>query len=348
MIDFTHAKIEKLVIHKIGNKSMEEGVSLSKSEIELQDESTADILLSFFLSPFKSEDIYCFNPSKTHGEESVKEYTKQLFADSNQFYIQSAHIAKLLYEVSAHPNIKQGELYIASLSGCTVHDEEVDAIGIFKSEHKDTYIKIYQNNDRYDVDPEQGINIKKLDKACIICNADSEHGNILKIADNTNKNNEAVYWLEDFISAKIIETNYFNTNTFVKLCKEFSDNVLTEDNNVEKKEQLAFMAKSYDFLRQNPQVDIEDFKTEVIGNEQVIEHFNNFKEEFEESQDITPQSHFEVSQDALKKAKKYVKSVIKLDRNFHVYVHSRPDFIEKGFDNARNMNFYKLFFETES
>lgn len=347
MVNFNNARIEKLVIHKIGNKTIEEGVSLSKSEIILRDESISDILLSYFSLPFKSEDLYQFKDKNNH-DDSVKESAQLIFENPDEFYIHSANIAKQLYDVSNNPNIKPGELYIVFFNGCTINDEETNAIGIFKSENKDSYIKVFQQNDRFEVEHEEGINIKKLDKGCLIFNSDAESGYILKITDNTNKNNEAAYWITDFINAKMIENNYFNTQNFIQLCKNFSQEVLTEDNNVDKKEQLAFMGKSVDYLKKNQILDIEQFKNEVIGNPDVIEHFSDYKHEFEESREITPQTSFEVSSEALKKAKKYVRSVIKLDKNFHVYVHSRPEFIEKGFDPSRNMHFYKLFFEIES
>ena len=347
MVDFTHAHIEKLVIHKIGNKSTDEGIQLSKSEILLHDKNISDILLTYFSHSCKSEDFYKFNDNAEH-EESVQASAQQIFQSHQEFYVHSANIAQLLYDASNHPNIKPGELYVAYFTGCVINDEETDAVGIFKSENKDSYIKIYQENDRFDVEHEQGINIKKLDKGCLIFNSDADSGYILKIVDNTNKNNEAAYWRNDFINAKIIENNYFNTQNFMQLCKNFSQEILTEDNNVTKQEQLAFMSKSVDYLNKNQFFDIEQFSNEVIGSDEVIEHFTDYKQEFEEERNITPQSHFEVSPDALKKAKKYMRSIIKLDKNFHIYVHSRPEFIEKGFDQSRNMHFYKLFFESEN
>jgi len=40
--------------------------------------------------------------------------------------------------------------------------------------------------------------------------------------------------------------------------------------------------------------------------------------------------------------------VIKLDKNFHIYVHGNRDLIEKGFDEAKGKNYYKMYFEQES
>ena len=55
-----------------------------------------------------------------------------------------------------------------------------------------------------------------------------------------------------------------------------------------------------------------------------------------------------MSKPAESKGKKYFRPVIKLDRNFHLYVHGNPEFIERGFDSAKQMNYYKLFFNEES
>ena len=41
-------------------------------------------------------------------------------------------------------------------------------------------------------------------------------------------------------------------------------------------------------------------------------------------------------------------SVLKLDKNFHVYIHGKREYIEKGFDEEKGMHFYQLFFEEES
>lgn len=347
MIDFTETTIEKIVIHRIGNKHDNQGVELSQSEIEIRDESTLNILLSFFLAPFKAPDLFQFNISNS-SEDSVYNSVSRIFDFPDEFYVQSANIAQKLYAVSNHPNIKQGELYVVYFNNCVIDEELTNAVGIFKSENKDTYIKVFQNGENFGVNHESGINIKKLDKGCIVFNTAKESGYKLKILDNTNKTNEAAYWVEDFIAAKVIEDNYFNTNNFLQICKNFSDQVLTEENNVEKNEQIGFMTKSYEYFKKNDIFDEQDFKKNVLINSDVIENFSEFKHNFEEAYEIEPKTQFEISPEAVKKSKKYVRSIIKLDRNFHIYVHSQPDYIEKGFDHSKNLNFYKVFFENES
>jgi hypothetical protein len=50
----------------------------------------------------------------------------------------------------------------------------------------------------------------------------------------------------------------------------------------------------------------------------------------------------------VKKSMKFFRSIIKLDKNFHVYVHSHADFIEKGYDKEKDLRYYKLYYENES
>ena len=42
--------------------------------------------------------------------------------------------------------MRSGEFYVAYFSDCVLDDEIVDAIGIFKSENKDTYLKPIERN----------------------------------------------------------------------------------------------------------------------------------------------------------------------------------------------------------
>ena len=49
----------------------------------------------------------------------------------------------------------------------------------------------------------------------------------------------------------------------------------------------------------------------------------------------------------LRKQAKAFKSVIKLDQNFHIYVHGRRDWIERGFDDDKKTHYYKVYFKSE-
>jgi hypothetical protein len=50
---------------------------------------------------------------------------------------------------------------------------------------------------------------------------------------------------------------------------------------------------------------------------------------------------------AVKKQERIFKSVLKLDKNFHIYIHGDRELIEQGMD-ADGRKFYKIYFEEES
>jgi len=334
------------VVHEIGNKNNNEDITLSKSEFIIENEVVENALLNYFLKHFKSHDLYNFN-IEVPGKNPVFDSVSKIFRKKSEFYVHSADIARKLYDVSEHPNIKRGELYLVYFENCVIKDEIVDAVGIFKSENKDTYLKIYLNNDVYGIDCDNGVNINKLDKACIIFNSSENEGYLLSIIDNVRKSGEAAYWKDDFLMAKSQIDEYYDTSNFLSLCRDFGTQVLSEDNNVDTKDKLEFLENSKIFFKSNDEFDISLFEKEVIKNKEVIDAFNNYRKEYEETNKIKTNDTFDISKDATKNAKKYFRSVIKLDKNFHVYVHSNPDLIEKGYDKEKGMNYYKLYFDKE-
>ncbi len=347
VFDFSEVSLNKIVVHNIGKRPEEEGVKLSRSEMHITDHSVEAILKQYFLSNFKADYFYGFAHDSDLQLNEVYNYAGQIFEDSDLFYDQSTHLANHLYEQSNHPKIKAGELYVVEFSNLILHGESVSGLGIFKSETKDTFIRVYQNDDNYEVDYDNGINIKKMDKGCLIFNTQRESGYMVSIIDTTNRN-EAAYWRDEFLQVMPRENEYYQTNQLLDLCKGFSDAVLTEENNVDKQDQVQFLKRTEAFFNNNELFDNEVFKQEVIGNEQISDAFEEYKYNFEEERNLQPADQFEISQNALKKGKKYFRSVIKLDKNFHIYVHANPDYIEKGLDNTKGLKFYKLYFHDES
>ena len=55
---------------------------------------------------------------------------------------------------------------------------------------------------------------------------------------------------------------------------------------------------------------------------------------------------FAISEGAVKKQSRALKSVIKLDKNFHIYVHGNRNLIEQGEDDRGQ--FYKVYYQEES
>jgi hypothetical protein len=93
---------------------------------------------------------------------------------------------------------------------------------------------------------------------------------------------------------------------------------------------------------------MESFVSEVFEQPEVIETFNEYRRDFEAERETKIQNDFDISGQAVRKQARVYKSVIKLDKDFHIYIHGNRDNIEKGFDDERGMDFYKIFYKEES
>jgi hypothetical protein len=123
---------------------------------------------------------------------------------------------------------------------------------------------------------------------------------------------------------------------------------MPENFNVNKADQADLLNKSMQFFKENESFSFDDFTEQVIQQPEVIQSFRDYKEEFESDRDIKIDGQFDISTPAVKKQAKVYKSVIKLDKNFHIYVHGNRRFIEKGYDEERDMQYYKIYYKEEN
>jgi len=347
MINPDFAKLESIVLHKIGNKLNEEGIRFSKSPFK-SDEEINNLLIKYFFSSFKQSDYYNLYHDTDIKLNEIYSYVNAIFADSQELYNQSINIAKHLYEQSVHPKIKNGEIYIAFFKGCLLDGESIDAVGIFKSETRDTYLKVYPSGDGFEIDCDAGININKLDKGCLIFNTDSEKGYVVAVVDNLSKGSEAQYWIDNFLHIRTRDDEYHHTQNVLSMCKSFVVKTLPQEYEVTKADQADMLNNSLQFFKENENFSFDDFANNVMKEPQIIETFKKYKQSYENDNDMNIADGFDISEAAVKKQARAMKSIIKLDKNFHIYIHGKREMIEKGFDEISGMHFYKLFYKEEN
>ncbi|SFS30277.1 nucleoid-associated protein [Sphingobacterium wenxiniae] len=345
------ATFEQLSIHRVGNKAQDEFYILSDEPVDLSnDEVLPDLLMQYFMKPFaKANEVYRFyHPNDDLQLNEVYYFAKQYFDAKISFHEMSQQLSKHLYEVSEHPKIKAGEVYVVALKNVQIEGEEHDAIGVFKSENKEAYLKVYPNAGGFQLDYEQeAININKLDKGVVIVNVEEEEGYKVLVVDQTNQS-EAVYWKDDFLKIKTRNDNFQQTGNFMKVYKNFVTEKLDDTFELEKADKIDLLNRSMDYFKSKETFDQKEFEEEVIGNPDAISLFKSYQQNFEEEFDSPFQTNFEIASPAVKKMSSAYKSVIKLDKNFHIYVHGKREYLETGFDEDKGMNYYKLYFENES
>lgn len=350
MIHFVESNLAELSVHHVGNKTNEEYYSLSETSMHIEDEMLNQLLKQFFLSPFlKVNDVYRFTHAS--GELVQNEmYTiiSEMFEDGGLFHGHTKKIATHLFDVATHPKVKSGELYVGFFENLQIEGELHDAIGIFRSENKESYIKVYPENGNFGISYEQaGINLSKLDKGCVIFNTENEEGYKVVVVDPTSRSSDALYWKDSFLKLKIRNDNFNQTQNVMDVYKNFVTEKLDQEFDVEKTDKIDLLNRSMKYFKEKDTFDIEEFATEVIANEEGIELFKSYKQSYEEEFDTPIADSFDISNAAVKKQAKDFKTILKLDKNFHVYIHGDKDLIEKDYDADKGMNCYKLYYKEE-
>ncbi len=345
--DFTEIELEQLITHHIGNKLRNEGCNLSM-EVSKFSNDTKNILVKYFINSFRNNEIYKFNHAIDIEMNEVYCLTKKLHDTRNlmDFIDYSQNITKLLYEKSLHPKIKDGKLNITKFSNVMFNNESVDAIGIFKSETNIPFIRMNKFENRYDIEHEYGFDINGIDKGCIILKSNDDEAYKILVLDKTNKN-DARYWTDEFLNICPINDDYFKTNEFLNITKHFITKELPQKFDISKVDQADLLNKSVQFFKDKNTFEMNEFVNEVIVQPEIIDSFNHYKNSYEHVQDVVITNKFSISDVAVKKQARALKSVIKLDNNFHIYVHGNSQYIKKGYDKETKMHFYQFFFKEE-
>ena len=160
---FDRTHIGSLAINQVGNKTNSEPLVLSQKVVSLSN-TLEENLKEYYLSSFKTEEYFQMYHDVELSLNEAFVYISRIFDDPETLHEQSVNLAKHLYEQSSHPKIKGGEFYTVYFRDCIVDGDTVDAVGLFKSENKDTFLRVLHEGGNFNLESEQGINIKKLDK----------------------------------------------------------------------------------------------------------------------------------------------------------------------------------------
>lgn len=348
MLEFVTAQLDQLVVHKVGNQHMEESMFISESLNEV-DEELNELLKVYFMTPFtKVTDTYHFTHEVELDYNVLNGIAKDVFENPDSFYDKSIDITKHLQNQSNHPHIKSGDLFVAYFEDMIYEGEIVPAIGIFKSEQKDPFIKLDDDGNQLVVNKQEGINIKKLDKGCVILNSNQEGGFRVLTVDNNSY--DAEYWKKDFLDIDHIIDKKYDTRQYVQMCDSFAKDVIAETES--RKEQIDFLNQTVKYLDNNEEVDMRAFNEVLFDDPQLKDDFNNYKKHYEMEHNVEIADQFTVSPEVLKQEKKALKNNIKLDTKIQIKFDfnessSIEKFIEQGYDPEKDMHYYKVYYNRE-
>jgi hypothetical protein len=346
-ISLTDALLQKISVHFIGNKGNGQDLVTSKKAVALEP-ADRQKLKEGFLGKFNLEsDKYAFHHPSSLDYNEVYNYCLEALAEGSTFQKNSVNLAKHLYEATMHPKIKPGDLYVCYFENCLVNGAFVDAVGLFKTENKSDFLDLSMEGHDFSLVMRNGVEVTKYDKGCLVFPTNAEGGFDVLIYDS-NRGDEAIFWRETFLNVQPQATEYYQTKQFLDLTKQFIADQLPQEYNIEKTEQIDLLNKSVEFFRANESFDKKKFEEQVFDDPGMVKAFRKFEHSYSEMNDIDLPDQFDISTQAVKKQARVFKSVLKLDKNFHVYIHGDKDLIEKGYDEKVGKSYYKIYFDEES
>ena len=371
MLELFNTQIESLSIHQVGNMQKGENLFLSQQPYTLDDQITS-VLKEYFLKPFreKEENFMRFVNETSLEFNEMFAIVTEIFENPSTIHTLSLRIAQLLYEQSNHPHIKSGELYVAYLTHITLDNTKVEAIGIFKSEMKQNFLQFEQGHNQLDILLEEGVNVNKLDKGCLIFNINEEEG--YKILSVDSNRYDTKYWTEQFLGIDALADDAFFTKKYLKMCQDFAKEVVLPAEG--KQEEILFMNRAVNHFAKNDEFEETHFLNEVLGDKvfkkeyaaheddedqspkqgymDLIPEFHNFKETKGKKYYIEDVSSFPIVNKAVSDMRKKIKNIIDLDTNIQIRMdfinpESAEKFVEKGWDEERGMFYYLIYFNEE-
>ncbi len=186
-----------------------------------------------------------------------------------------------------------------------------------------------------------------MDKGCLILNTEKEAGYKVCIVDKSNKGGEAQFWRDSFLMLRSRNDEYHQTKDFLNIAKNYVTKQMAEDFEVNKTDQIDILNRSMEYFKNHDNFEKEMFEQEVFQQLEIIESFRKYDEIYREDNDILLADSFEISNQAVKKQAKVFKSILKLDKNFHIYIHGNKEMIEQGVESD-GRKYYKIYYKNEA
>lgn len=347
MINSIEANINQICIHKIGNILNEEPLVVAQQPIDIYDGGLKQVLLRYFLKNFKQPIFSNFNIGDQYESQNViYNIAQEIFAEPDKIFNASQQIAHHLYTSSDHQAIRSGHLLVSYIEDVLIEDEMLSAIVIYKAELTDEFLKIEDTSDSFNLITDDGFLVGRTDKACIIFNTEKESGYKICVLDNTNKEKTAQFWKEKFLNLVNREDNFHKTKDVIDATKAFVSDHLKQVYDLDKTEEAGILNKCKKYFEKSASFNQEEFSETIFDNQDTKQEFQNFSNQYQQENNLKLADNFDVSELAVKKQSKVFKSILKLDKNFHIYIHGNRDLIKRGKDE-NGKKFYKIFYEEE-
>jgi hypothetical protein len=208
MIDVSSARLTNIAVHRVGNKTREEGINLAENESSISD-SVRELLSQHYLLPLsKQREIYDFFHESDLSLNAVANISGKIFDQPGDFIKNTQAVAKHLYATSTHQNISSGELVFLLFSDVKVGELESTALAVLKMESKDNFIEIEESTGSFELTERTGISLSKIQKGALIL----PNSQGVFVVDNLGQKTK--YWVDSFLKIAPRATSKY----YAKIC----------------------------------------------------------------------------------------------------------------------------------
>ncbi len=361
---FDEARIAGLVLAKVGNPSRDEPLQTSKQLFQPND-ADQELLSSIFVRPFRSLGM---QGQRFHHHSSLENHelngcARAVFDDAGTLLEKGTEIASRLYSKSSHPNIKSGDLCVALIEGIQLASEVVEAedldrkpeplraLCILKSESMTPFLSILAKDGDLQLNTEQGINPEKIDKGCLVLDHFAGKGFYVLTFDRAGS--ESRFWVRDFLGvAPIADPTLMSRKVAEMAVAAVAGNGGEGDDDAPPWQANEPAREALSYFDGRKKFSLQEFEEQALRTPEARARFAEERKRLEEEEGVKVEEDFDISRRDVAKAKKGMKSVMKLDTGVEIRlkpkVLDKPESVlEKGYDEERGMSFIKVFYKRE-
>jgi hypothetical protein len=340
MKEFTKSVISRLSIHQIGPEP--DSVHFGQGPVELNPEA-AKRIAEVLLKGFNLDARYQFEENGNGAGMSVKNLVENFFQRNDNFHELSIELAKEW--IQAQPEtVKFHEMIVCEYQNLFIDGKMYPGLGIFLINTKENFLTIQKTTDNFSIRLNEGVNLKKL-MDCALMIPVSAHIQTNIFFKQNMYDFESNHLTDQFLHTKPVSNNFYQTSHQLNMLKAYIDHELEEEPRLEKMEK---MNRSMEYFKNHEHFDQRDFETSIFNEPEQKQAFERFRHQYAEDKNLQIVDEFDIAPNAVKKKSHYIRSVIKLDKDFHIYVHGNRQNIIRGYDPERGKYFYQLFFDEES
>ncbi len=339
MINGKEAMVEEFVLHRIGTEGAPS--ILSDFSAVLQGPEEQEFLRKLFLKPFSTmAQTNEFAQLETSGENLLQGLCAKV-EKGNDLVKVSRAMADHLIELAQQYEVRTGDLFVARFNGVELGGAHYDGVGLYKFDDKEVFLESRAEGDTLTMQLKRGLGGRKPDQALLVLFTPIAH--TLFVIDDKPQTG---FWQRAFVGLQPKKDHVNSTRNVLEMTKHFITDQLPQDYEIPKADQIDLLNRSVQFFKENTEFDRERFAQEIFQSDTVIDSFQRFGDRFQEERHVDLQDNFAISADAVKRQARVFKSVLKLDKNFHIYIHGDRNKIEQGVDeNGRK--YYKIYYEQE-